>query len=76
LKATYAIEEGSYLIQTPTSGFVLGPYAGVATSKGLSTPKEMYCNEDDSTTLSSWRKWLENYCRHSPAGATRSSVKA
>jgi len=68
LRGSYAIEQGSFLIQTPNSGLLFGPYAGVAQAQGLSTPAEMYGVEDDSVTLPSWRAWLETYCASTFSG--------
>lgn len=41
---------------------MFGPYASVANSRGLATPKDMYGVEDDSVTTAPWRSWLSNYC--------------
>lgn len=68
LKGTYAIEDGSYLIQTPTSGLVFGPYGGVAQKEGVAKASEMYGCEDDSVTTAPWRDWLNNYCAKTFSG--------
>lgn len=41
------IERGPYLIQTPHSGLVIGPYNATVLSE-FGTPKDLFYIEDDS----------------------------
>ncbi|TXT12854.1 hypothetical protein VHUM_01255 [Vanrija humicola] len=48
LKNSYAVELGPYLIQTPHSGLVLGPYIDVLYKEGIHTRDEIFYHDDDS----------------------------
>lgn len=68
LDGTYAIERSTYLIQTPSSGLVFGPYNSAVYRNGLSKASEMYGTEDDSVVTPSWRQWMAEYCKNTFAG--------
>lgn len=63
LKSTYGIEEGPYLVRTPHSGLVIGPYNATVLSSNVGTRADMFHIEDDSVVTAPFRAWLESYCR-------------
>lgn len=68
LDATYGVEDGPYLIQTPHSGLVLGPYNATVISQQLSGAAELYGEDDDSVVLPKLRDWISRWCRDSFEG--------
>lgn len=68
LDATYGVEGGPYLIQTPHSGIVLGPYNATVLSQKLSRADEMYGQDDDSVVLPRVRDWIATWCKESFEG--------
>jgi glycine/D-amino acid oxidase-like deaminating enzyme len=62
LQTTYAVQNGPYLMQTPHSGIVFGPYVE------LDQGRNIYGIDDDSTTTKPYRDWLEKWCRENYAG--------
>lgn len=61
LKTSYGVEAGPYLIHTPSSGLVLGPYTSAL--EGIVDDEEVYGIEDDSEVLPRMREWIANYCK-------------
>lgn len=62
------MESGPYLIHTPDSGVVLGPYPKALFGSGIVKPKQVYGIDDDSFVRPEVRNWLTNYCRDSYLG--------
>ncbi|RSH86042.1 uncharacterized protein EHS24_004246 [Apiotrichum porosum] len=62
LEATMGIERGPYLIQTPHSGLVIGPYNATVLSE-FGTPKDLFYIEDDSVVTPKFHDWLSTYCK-------------
>lgn len=57
LSTTYTIREGPYLIQTPNSGLIFGPYPII------DEPERVFNVEDDSIITPAVHAWLDSWCR-------------
>lgn len=68
LKTTFAVEAGPYLIHTPSSGLVLGPYPKALFSKGIVKPNQVYGIADDSFVRPEIKRWLSDYCKDAYLG--------
>ncbi|EJT47927.1 hypothetical protein A1Q1_03162 [Trichosporon asahii var. asahii CBS 2479] len=68
LDATYGVEDGPYLIQTPHAGLVLGPYNATVISQHLSKASELYGVDDDSVVLPKLKDWIANWCKDNYEG--------
>jgi glycine/D-amino acid oxidase-like deaminating enzyme len=68
LKTTFAVEAGPYLIQTPDSGVVLGPYPKALFGNRIIKPDQVYGIDDDSFVRPEVKRWLADYCRDSYLG--------
>lgn len=54
LTGALGIERGPYLVQTPHSGLVIGPYNATVLSE-FGTPKDLFYIEDDSVVVPKFR---------------------
>ncbi|GMK53416.1 hypothetical protein CspeluHIS016_0100020 [Cutaneotrichosporon spelunceum] len=68
LQTTFGVEAGPYLIQTPDSGVVLGPYPSALFGRRLLKPEQVYGIDDDSFVQPAAKQWLADYCRDSFVG--------
>ncbi|WVQ83329.1 hypothetical protein IAT38_005468 [Cryptococcus sp. DSM 104549] len=62
LTTSYGIENGPYLITTPQSGIVLGPYNTGALHDGVARKKDIFEVYDDSVVMPSMHNWMKEYC--------------
>ncbi|WVF66161.1 hypothetical protein IAT40_000901 [Kwoniella sp. CBS 6097] len=62
LDYTYVIENGPYLVSTPTSGLVMGLSLGSVFKDHIGDYKDIIGVVDDSYVKPEFKKWLEEYC--------------
>ncbi|BEI92386.1 uncharacterized protein CcaverHIS019_0500140 [Cutaneotrichosporon cavernicola] len=68
LQTTFGLEAGSYVIQTPDSGLVVGPYPKALFGSRILKPDQVYGIDDDSFVRPEVKHWLANHCRDTFVG--------